>query len=320
MSDKVDSREMSLAMMAARQHGVVSSRQLVALGFDRDAVLYRCRVGRLHRVHRGVYAVGHPGLSAERRWMAAILACGRGAIHLGGATVHGRIDEATFDRAGTTTILDRWGAAISHRSAAELWDLLPQQEGPAYVSVPSAAGKAKRQGVLLHRTLTLDSRAMTLRKGIPVTTPARTIADLRRATGHRDGGVSQWELRRAMRQADVLGLRIESGSRRDRTRSDLERDFLALCRRYRLPKPEVNVRVGPYLADFLWRDRRVIVETDGYIYHRGRAAFEDDHVRGLRLRALGYEVLRIADTQVDDTPDEVASVLRTALGEPLSRL
>ncbi len=123
-----------------------------------------------------------------------------------------------------------------------------------------------------------------------------------------------------MRQADVLGLRIESGSRRDRTRSDLERDFLALCRRYRLPKPEVNVRVGPYLADFLWRDRRVIVETDGYIYHRGRAAFEDDHVRGLRLRALGYEVLRIADTQVDDTPDEVASVLRTALGEPLSRL
>jgi very-short-patch-repair endonuclease len=317
MRDKVDTRDLRLAELAACQHGVVSSRQLTAIGLDRSAVRRRCRSGRLHRVHRGVYAVGYLGLSPERLWMAAILACGHGGFGSSGTTARDwTVATALDDAYASTTILDRWGAAISHRSAAALWDLLPRQEGPAHVSVPSAAGKAKRLGVVLHRTLTLEPRAVTLRKGIPVTTPTRTIADLRRATGRRGGEVSQWELRRAMREADVLGLRIESLAHRDRTRSDLERDFLALCRRHRLPEPEVNVRVGPYLADFLWREQRLVVETDGYIYHRGRTAFEDDHVRGLRLRALGYEVLRIADTQIDEAPAEVAAVIRAVLEEP----
>lgn len=246
--------------------------------------------------------------------MAAILACGHGSSGSSGTRA------MRLDGEDAATILDRWGAAISYRSAAGLWDLLPQQEGPAHVSVPSAAGKAKRQGVLLHRTLTLDHRAVTLRKGIPVTTPARTIADLRRIAGRRGGDVSQWELRRAIRQAGVLGLSLESERIGDRTRSDLERDFLRLCRRHRLPTPAVNVRIDRYLVDFFWSERRLIVETDGYIYHRGRAAFEDDRVRGLRLRALGYEVLRIADTQIDETPAEVAAVIRAVLEEPPPRL
>lgn len=101
--------------------------------------------------------------------------------------------------------------------------------------------------------------------------------------------------------------------RRDRTRSDLERDFLRLCRRHRLPLPEVNVRIGVHLVDFLWRDRMLVVETDGYRYHRGRAAFEDDRGRDLELRARGFEVIRVAEKQVRDEEQRVAAVLGAAL-------
>jgi len=148
---------------------------------------------------------------------------------------------------------------------------------------------------------------MTRRHGIPVTKPAQTIADLR-------GCVVGRELRRAIRQANVLGLPIGDEAGRDRTRSDLERDFLRLCRRFRLPRPEVNVRIGPHLVDFLWVERHLVVETDGYRYHRGRQAFDDDRARDLDLRARGFEVLRLSETQIDDEPDRVAEVLRGALG------
>jgi very-short-patch-repair endonuclease len=111
----------------------------------------------------------------------------------------------------------------------------------------------------------------------------------------------------------VLGLPIEEGDQGRRERSDLEEDFFALCRRHRLPAPEVNVLVGEHLVDFLWRGRRLVVETDGYIYHRGRAAFEDDRARDLSLRAMGYDVVRIADTQMDEEPERVAEVVGAAL-------
>jgi Protein of unknown function (DUF559) len=112
---------------------------------------------------------------------------------------------------------------------------------------------------------------VTLRSGIPVTTPARTIADLHRVVSKRDkaGLISPRELRRAVRQAEVLGLPLGDEVASDRTRSDLERDFLRLCSRHDLPTPEVNVRIGSYLVDFLWRKQRLVVETDGYSSHRG---------------------------------------------------
>jgi len=97
-------------------------------------------------------------------------------------------------------------------------------------------------------------------------------------------------------------------------RSDLEGDFMAICRRHRFPPPDVNVRVGRYLADFLWRKRRVVVETDHYIYHRGLVAFQDDHDRDLELKALGYEVLRFAEKQIDEEPDRVAEIVAGVLG------
>lgn len=116
-----------------------------------------------------------------------------------------------------------------------------------------------------------------------------------------------------MRQANVMGLPIGELDSHDRSRSELERDFLRLCRRRRLPMPEVNVRIGPYLVDFLWRDRRLIVETDGYRYHHGRTAFEDDRDRDLALRGLGYEVMRLSGRQVDRGAREVAKQIRRLL-------
>jgi len=149
-----------------------------------------------------------------------------------------------------------------------------------------------------------------------VTTAARTIADLRMAISvGRADGLSRWELRKAIRQANVIGLPLTDQDASDRTRSDLERAFLAICRRDRLPQPEVNVRIGPFLVDFLWRGERLVVETDGYRYHRGKAAFQDDRARDLELRQLGFDVLRLSERQIDDEPERVAAVLGVALGQ-----
>jgi very-short-patch-repair endonuclease len=176
-----------------------------------------------------------------------------------------------------------------------------------HVTVPSSAGKSKRDGIWLHRTRSLAASETTRRHGIPVTKPSRTIEDLRRT-------MPAWEVRRATRQAEVLGLPLGEAVESDRTRSDLESDFLRLCHRHRLPEPEVNVRIDRFLVDFLWRDRRLIVETDGYGYHRGRAAFQEDHDRDLRLRALGYGVVRLSEKQVAGEPAHVAAVLKDLLG------
>jgi very-short-patch-repair endonuclease len=121
------------------------------------------------------------------------------------------------------------------------------------------------------------------------------------------------ELRRAIRQADVLGLSLGSSAVSDRTRSELEHRFLKLCRRHRLPMPVVNACIDLIEVDFLWRDRRLVVETDGYQYHRGRAAFEDDRDRDLRLRTLGYDVIRFTYRQIMAEPDRIAATLRVAL-------
>lgn len=275
MREEVARPDMRIARIADRQHGVVTQAQLLAAGFSTSAVSRRVARGSLHRVHRGVYAVGHTGLSLYGRWMAAALACGE-------------------------------GAAVSHRSAAELWELLKPIERPIDISIQGSAGRARRVGLRVHRRVAFGAGAITHRHGISVTKPAQTISDLR-------GCVSEQELRRAVRQAGMLGLLIDSEASPDRTRSDLERDFLRLCRRYRLPTPEVNVRIGPHLVDFFWRERRLVVETDGFRYHRGRQAFEDDRSRDLDLRALGFDVLRFSYRQVSREPERVVTAVRGAL-------
>lgn len=221
--------------------------------------------------------------------MAAVLACGNGAIGPCGAP-----------------ILSAWGAALSHRSAATLWELLPSGSGPIHVCRSGDGGRGAREGIRLHRSKTLSAGAVTLRRGIPVTTPARTIEDLRRVGPPR-------MVRRATRQAEIAGLLRGSAIETDRTRSDLERDFLRFCRRHDLPAPEVNVRIGRWTVDFLWPAQRVVVETDSSGYHRGSVAFEDDHARDLGLRALGYEVRRFTGLQIREKAAQVAADLRDAL-------
>jgi very-short-patch-repair endonuclease len=182
------------------------------------------------------------------------------------------------------------------------------------VSVAGAGGRNRRDAVRVHRSRTLAPSHVIKRLGIPVTTPARTIADLRSALRRRHrGAVSERELRRAIRQAGVLGLQIGAEMEVVRTRSELEHLFLRLCRRHELPVPEVNARIGSLEVDFLWRDRRLIVETDGYRYHRGRSAFEGDRDRDLRLKSLGYEVIRLSYRRVVEEPTRVVNVLAPVL-------
>lgn len=296
-----------IAELATRQHGVISAAQLRALGLGDDAMLSRARSGRLHRLHRGVYAVGHAAPSEEAAAMAAVLACGRpdgvAAASAPRPDTHGHLGEMP---------LARYGAALSHRSAAVRWGLLAARPGPLDVTIPGYGGRRPRAGIRLHRSATLHSDAVTLRDGIPVTTPVRTIHDLRRWPSRRNA-VSGWEVRRAIREANVRGLSIGPESGRDRTRSELERDFLRFCRRHRLPEPEVNVRVAGRLVDFFWPQQSLVVETDGYRYHRGRAAFEDDRARDLVLRSRGYEVVRLAGRQLSSEPKLVVEVLRSRL-------
>jgi very-short-patch-repair endonuclease len=274
MAEKGAPPDAKIAALAARQHGVVSIRQLREAGLSDDAVAGRVAQGRLHRVHRGVYAVGHPGLGFEGRCMAAVLTLGDGVV--------------------------------SHRSAAALWRLLPMAPGPIDVSVRSRGGRRRHHGVRVHRPRSLALEGLARCHRIPVTTPARTISDLRRTAPAA-------ELRRAIRQAEALGLAMGTEATGDRTRSELEYLFLRFCRRHRLPMPEVNVPIGGRVADFLWRKQGLIVETDGYRYHRGRAAFEDDRARDLELRTLGFEVLRLSHRQVTEEPQRVAAVLRDVL-------
>jgi very-short-patch-repair endonuclease len=280
--------DVEVALVAARQHGVVTFAQLRQAGLSHETIRRRVTAGHLHRLHRGIYAVGYRNSSPASRWMGSVLACcGHGGTEAG-------------------------DAFLSHRSAAALWRLLPARNGPVDVAIVGEAGRTGQMGIRIHRPRTLEHGMTTRLDGIPVTDPQRTISDLRRAKPSR-GGANPKELRRAMRQAAVFGLPIGPDTRPERTRSDLERLFKRIRRRSGIPAPEVNVKVDGLEVDFLWRDRRLIIETDGYRYHRGRIAFEDDRDRDLTLRALGYTVIRLSDTQLEEEAEKVASIVRRLL-------
>jgi hypothetical protein len=276
MRQKLSTAGSRIAAIAARQHGVVTVEQLREVGFDESAVHRAMRAGRLHRLHRGVYAVGHRSLSWRGRWLAAMLAAGEGAV-------------------------------LSHTSAAALWEYLRPIRGPAHVTVPAAVRRKSRPGLRIHRSRTLTPHDITRRHGIAVTTPARTIEDIR-------GTVEPYLFRRALRQAELAGDRVPHLSAVKRSRSDLELLFLALCDDHDLPRPLVNHRVAGHRADFFWPDQRLAVETDSWDYHRGSVAFEDDHDRDLELRARRITTRRYTGDQLEAASDAVAADLREALG------
>jgi len=299
MGHKVDTADRRIDEIASRQYGVVTLRQLEEMGLSRYGVAKRAERGRLHRIYRGVYAVGHHALSLHGRFMAAVLTCGTGAV-------------------------------ISHVSAAVLWELLKPIDGPVHISIPSTSGRKKQRGIHLHRCPSLKPfedpspspsylhqeggrgrRVLTTyRHNIPVTTVARTLEDLRASSL-----LAPHLLRRASRQAELKGYRLQHLTT-DRTRSDLETLFLYIVRRHAIPYPEVNVKLGRWEVDFLWRSHNLVVETDFWGYHRGSIAFEEDHARDLDLRSWGYTVLRYDDTQLEHEAARVAEDVSRALACP----
>jgi hypothetical protein len=271
-----------LADLAVRQHGVVSRRQLAALGFGERAIARRIAAGRLHRLYRGVFAVGHTVVSWRGSYLAAVLACGDGAV-------------------------------LSHRSAADLWGMRPTTTPRIDVTVAHTSGVRSKARIVVHRSRR-PAETVT-REGIRVTTPGRTLADLAMALPRR-------ELEKAAEMAETRNLHVQidpdhPGAKRlaetlkghdlgTDTRSGLEDEFLALCDRYEIPRPRVNTLVGGFLVDFCWPDERLIVETDGR-RHFTRAAFERDRARDAFLTAIGWRVMRFTRRQVRGEPETVAA-------------
>lgn len=283
--------------LATAQHGIVSRRQLLRLGFSASRIDRWVALGRLHRAHAGVYALGHPLLSVRGRQLAAVLACGERAV-------------------------------LSHRSAAALWGLLQPAPGPIDVTVPGRS--RKRGGISVRVTRSLDRTEIGVREGVPCTTPARTLVDLAAVAGER-------ELLRALEQSVVLRILDRAalttaleGSRGRRgagalrrllarlteppaLRSELERRFLELVRGASLPVPVANGIVNGFEVDFHWPAHRLVVETDGRAFHGNAIAFDRDRRRDLALERAGWRVLRLGWRQVVEEPRSVGTALASLL-------
>lgn len=292
--------------LAAAQYGVVARRQLMALGVASRSIEHRLRRGRLHVVHRAVYSVGHVGLSREARWMAAVLACGEGAVLTGAAAA------------------DLWG--ISRHVAVGIDVLVPRRHGP----VP---------GIGVHQTRTLSSRDVSMRNGIPVTTVARTLVEL------ADAGWASELLANLMHEAafrrrlNVRALhqvmhehRFRPGHRRlvealeqhaggsAGTKSGLEARVARLLRDWGF-RPLVNVWIdvgGETLeVDALLAGTRVIIGVDGAGHERRRTRQRDTE-RNRLLRAAGYEVVRVTELDLDHDPHAIRRAIEGAVSRQSS--
>jgi very-short-patch-repair endonuclease len=256
--------------LAARQHGIVTTAQLLDAGVGRRVIARRVEAGWLVPLHRGVFQVG-PTLGRWGREMAAILACGD-------------------------------GTALSHQSAGAVWGFA-QRASEVHVTAPTR--RRSRPGLRVHRTASLDA---VVHNGLPLTTAAQTLRDLRRTlTSH--------ELDRAQEQAHVLGLVIPDDDDRfpEFTRSEGERRLKALCKAAGLPLPRMNARVAGWEVDAFWPAQRLVVEIDGYKYHRTRRRFEDDRRKDAALQVAGCTVVRITYRRLRDEPYAVSAQLAVLL-------
>jgi very-short-patch-repair endonuclease len=292
-------REAELGRLANKQHGVVGRQQLLGLGFGPDVIKRWLRAGRLHRLHREAYAVGHLRLNQQAHWLAAVLAC-------------------------------REGSLLSHRSAAALWGLSrPRGVG---IDVTAPRGRQYRPGrykIHLHRGRLFDEDRGE-RAGIPVTTVARTLFDYAEVVDFQ-------RLEYVWEEADRLKLlrlrEVEQVCERGygrralkpirrllaearavaRTRSPLEDRFQGFCRHYDLPPHSTNVNVLGKEVDVLWSAAKLIAELDSWEFHSHRAAFQRDRARDTRLLVAGYRTIRVTH----DRLDKEASILATEIRELL---
>ena len=271
--------------------------QLVALGLDRRAVSRWTRDGRLHALYRGVYAVGHVGLSQEARWLAAVLA-------------HGE------------------GAGLAGPSSEQHWRISRIPASGIYVVVPQA--RRARDGIRLLVSKTLEPRDIVMHKGIPVTHVARTLVDLTDTrTPHQlanviyeaeyrrrfDVDATRRQLVRAngRHNVGVLKRALELNAAGSAgTRSALEDAFLALLDTAGIPEPLVNVEVAGEEADCVWHDLKLIAEVDGPGHQRARAKRADARKESV-WRAAGYEIVRFSWREIERMPGDVVTRLRGAL-------
>lgn len=282
-----------LADLAARQHGMVETRQLLARGVSRHQISRLVQASLLHPRHRGVYAVGHTVVSQRGLWMAAVLAVGE--------------DARLCDHAG-----------------AALWGLCAARS-----LITVAAPKERRRPGLKVRVRRLAPDEVTVRDGIPVTTVARTILDLAAVAPIRE---VERVLREAevQRLADATplavlldrhagrpgtpALRSILGRARDgRTRSELEEAFLAFLDERGLPRPKLNRFIAGKDRDCVYLDQRIVIELDGWWSH-GKTRFHDDRGRDRRLLVAGFATVRVTFTHLEDEADELEGDLRALLG------
>jgi very-short-patch-repair endonuclease len=298
----LDAIEVEVHALAARQHGVVARRQLLAIGLGEDAIDHRLASGRMLRLRRGVYALGHAQLRREARWLAVVLEVGERAV-------------------------------LSHRSAAGLWGIRPPSGTFVEITVVGHGGVVRRGDRRIHRTIGLPHDERTVVSGVPTTTLARTLLDLAAV-------VPAHHLRRAVERAEqaelfdlpavqrVLDTHPRRAGRRAlsalladfreygvvRTRSDLEAIVLQLCIDHGLPRPQVNRHDGTRESDFRWPDQRLIVEVDSWTYHgRTRRAFDRDRARDRTLLRDGWRVARFTDRQILADPAGVAAEISALL-------
>jgi very-short-patch-repair endonuclease len=271
---------------------------LTGVGLTESAVNRRAAKGALHRVHRGVYLVGHEALAPLAREMAALLAAGPHAV-------------------------------ISHSSAAHLWNFAPADEVGVHVTVIGTRRRS-RPGLIVHSASSLETRDIRRLHDLPATAPARTLLDLA-ATGYRDldRAFGDAHAQRLVTAREIEQLLDRAGPRAGTrairallndnasgfTRSEAERLLRALIRSANLPRPLFNARVAGFEVDAVWPDRRLVVEIDGYAYHGHRAQFERDRRKDLALTAAGYRVIRISWRQLTQEPFALIAVISAALSD-----
>ena len=263
-----------MAGEAAAQRGLVTRGQLGALGFSAKAIEHRVATGWLHRVHRGVFAMGGPVLQPLGAETAALLYAGDNAV-------------------------------LSHETAAAVWGLAAY---PSFVVITLIGRRARGQpGVRIHEVKAIDLRDVTIHQGLPVTSPARTIIDCAARGGIDDllnearvqklvtDDALEAAMGRCPGRAGVARVRArlaqEQGSGFDRSRA--ERILRRIVEQGGLPWPRFNTYVLGFEADAYWPEHRVIVEVDGYEAHGHWAAFQRDRRRDQTLTAAGYTVIRV---------------------------